>query len=188
MNYDIWCRIFVADKLNKMNEQEKNPVPGGTYNHYKGGTYLVIGLGEHSETKEQMVLYRNIEHNTLHARPLDEWIKPVPDGRIRFNYQGSVASEPNDQFKLFRLANGVQVAAERLYDVDSNDKPIIRFAFHLEDFGARFQPSLGFDTDEKRDEVWNKVDQAFAERIVEQIMKDLNLLEESEGTGEEEDR
>ncbi len=35
--------------------QELQP---GLYRHYKGGTYQVIGVARHSETDEQLVVYR----------------------------------------------------------------------------------------------------------------------------------
>jgi hypothetical protein len=56
------------------------PTPGQTYRHYKGGTYVVLFLATHTETKEQLVIYRNLEHDSLWARPLSEWQKPV-DGQ-----------------------------------------------------------------------------------------------------------
>ncbi len=33
-------------------------VIGGTYRHYKGNLYTVIGVAKHSETLEEMVVYR----------------------------------------------------------------------------------------------------------------------------------
>lgn len=32
--------------------------PLGTYQHYKGGRYEVLGVGLHSETLEELVVYR----------------------------------------------------------------------------------------------------------------------------------
>jgi len=33
----------------------------GIYEHYKGGKYLVIGVGEHTETKEAVVVYVSLD-------------------------------------------------------------------------------------------------------------------------------
>lgn len=42
----------------------------GTYKHYKGGIYEVIGIGKHTETEEEFVFYKDSQDN-LWARPID---------------------------------------------------------------------------------------------------------------------
>jgi hypothetical protein len=49
----------------------------GHYRHFKGGNYEVIGVGRHSETLDPLVFYRSLDHGTIWARPLSEWIKPI---------------------------------------------------------------------------------------------------------------
>lgn len=34
------------------------PIQAGIYRHYKGNFYEVIGMAQHSETEESMVVYR----------------------------------------------------------------------------------------------------------------------------------
>lgn len=42
----------------------------GLYRHYRGNLYQVIGIGRHSETLEEMVLYRGLyDDYGLWARP-----------------------------------------------------------------------------------------------------------------------
>lgn len=48
----------------------------GTYRHYKGGIYEVIGIGKHSETQEELVFYVNKEGD-LWARPVDMFNETV---------------------------------------------------------------------------------------------------------------
>jgi len=48
-------------------EQE---ITSGAYRHFKGGVYEVIGIGRHSETEEQMVVYKNASGD-IWVRPLD---------------------------------------------------------------------------------------------------------------------
>jgi hypothetical protein len=48
----------------------------GTYKHYKGELFEVIGLGQHSETLEELVIYRHAgepikDFHDLWARPRD---------------------------------------------------------------------------------------------------------------------
>jgi len=48
----------------------------GIYRHFKGGIYEVIGIGRHSETEEQMVVYRNASGG-IWLRPLDMFCEVV---------------------------------------------------------------------------------------------------------------
>lgn len=46
----------------------------GKYRHYKGNEYEVLAIGKHSETLEDLVIYRALygEHG-IWARPLSMW-------------------------------------------------------------------------------------------------------------------
>ena len=64
----------------------------GHYRHFKGGMYDVIGLATHSETGEQLAVYRALygEHG-LWVRPVAMFLETVEqDGRVRprFEYIG----------------------------------------------------------------------------------------------------
>ncbi|TNC80643.1 MAG: DUF1653 domain-containing protein [Oleiphilus sp.] len=46
-------------------------VTPGTYRHYKGSNYQVVGVARHSETEEQLVVYRPLYgERGLWVRPL----------------------------------------------------------------------------------------------------------------------
>lgn len=50
----------------------------GRYRHYKGGEYQVIDVARHSETEEEMVVYRPLYGaGGLWVRPLDMFIESV---------------------------------------------------------------------------------------------------------------
>ena len=65
------------------------PLPRpGRYRHYKGGLYEVVGTARHSETLEEMVVYRALHDapefaaGTLWARPLAIFLETVTvDGK-----------------------------------------------------------------------------------------------------------
>lgn len=49
----------------------QNPIRPGRYRHYKGNCYEVIDIARHSETGEEMVLYRCLYGDySLWVRPL----------------------------------------------------------------------------------------------------------------------
>ena len=64
----------------------------GKYKHYKGHEYEVIGVAKHSETLEDMVVYKALygDHETW-VRPLKMFTEEVVvDGKKvpRFEYEG----------------------------------------------------------------------------------------------------
>lgn len=64
----------------------------GRYRHFKGNEYEVIGLARHSETQEEMVVYRALYGDSgLWVRPARMWNETVErDGKTfrRFTYIG----------------------------------------------------------------------------------------------------
>ena len=72
-----------------MNMQEIIP---GRYRHYKGHEYIVIGVARHSETMEELVIYRQeYGDKALWVRPKQMFLETVEvDGKIvpRFEYLG----------------------------------------------------------------------------------------------------
>ncbi len=61
----------------------------GLYCHYKGNEYEVIGIVRHSETEEQMVLYRALYGDKgLWVRPLEMFTEMVNvDGKTRPRFE-----------------------------------------------------------------------------------------------------
>ena len=66
------------------------PIRPGKYRHFKGNEYEVIGTARHSETLEEMVVYRALYgEGGLWVRPASMWNETVErDGMItpRFIY------------------------------------------------------------------------------------------------------
>ena len=64
----------------------------GRYRHFKGNEYQVLGVARHSETEEEMVVYRALYgEGGLWVRPAAMWLETVTrDGvtQPRFTYIG----------------------------------------------------------------------------------------------------
>lgn len=60
-------------------------LPLGIYEHYKGNRYEVLGVGRHSETHEEMVVYRALYgSHDIWIRPLSLFVDTVSwEGRTR---------------------------------------------------------------------------------------------------------
>jgi hypothetical protein len=67
------------------------PLPG-RYRHYKGNEYLVLDIARHSETEEELVVYRQLySDHSLWVRPRAMFVETVVvAGRTvpRFAYVG----------------------------------------------------------------------------------------------------
>ena len=67
-----------------------NGIKCGKYRHFKGGEYEVLGVARHSETEEEMVVYRALYGDGgLWVRPAAMWNETVErDGKTyqRFIY------------------------------------------------------------------------------------------------------
>ena len=64
----------------------------GRYRHFKGKEYEVLGVARHSETEEELVVYRALYSDFgLWVRPVSMWNETVErDGKTfrRFTYIG----------------------------------------------------------------------------------------------------
>lgn len=64
----------------------------GKYRHFKGNGYEVIGIANHSETLEKMVVYRALYgEKEIWVRPAEMWNEEITrDGKTfkRFEYMG----------------------------------------------------------------------------------------------------
>ena len=64
----------------------------GRYRHFKGKEYEVLGVARHSETEEELVVYRALYGDFgLWVRPVSMWNETVErDGKTyrRFTYLG----------------------------------------------------------------------------------------------------
>ena len=64
------------------------PLPKEIWRHFKGQTYMIVTVAKHSETQDELVVYRKWDendpmraiigsHNAPWARPLDMFLEPA---------------------------------------------------------------------------------------------------------------
>ncbi|MCQ2469412.1 MAG: DUF1653 domain-containing protein [Ruminococcus sp.] len=60
---------FDADLNEKDKEEDTELVIGGKYRHFKGNEYEVLAVARHSETMEELVIYKSLSYGDVWARP-----------------------------------------------------------------------------------------------------------------------
>ena len=83
--------IIVADDIvNTVPEETAAPVEedkdtevviGAKYRHFKGNEYEVIEVARHSETNEELVIYKSLKDGTVWARPKSMFVNKAGDVR-----------------------------------------------------------------------------------------------------------
>lgn len=67
--------------------------PGNFYRHFKGMLYRVMGIAEHTETGETLVIYQAQYGDFLwYARPIDMFLSPIdreqyPNCKQQFRFE-----------------------------------------------------------------------------------------------------
>ena len=77
----LWLTLAVQKRREKGEEAVLNPtdkIKLGTYKHYKGNKYRVLGVAKHSESLEDMVVYEALyREGGLYVRPLKMFLEEV---------------------------------------------------------------------------------------------------------------
>ena len=69
----------------------------GIYQHYKGKRYRVIGIARHSETLEQLVVYRAL-YDSQEFGDQALWVRPL----VMFEESVKIEGRPVPRFKFIR--------------------------------------------------------------------------------------
>ena len=72
--------------------EHQKPQQGQIYRHFKGNMYEVLAIAMHTETMEEMVVYKEVDGEKTYARPLDMFISKVdkekyPDVSQTFRFE-----------------------------------------------------------------------------------------------------
>lgn len=58
------------------------PIANSMYRHFKGKLYYIMGIAEHTETGEYLVVYHALYgEGDTYARPLEQFMSEVEEGK-----------------------------------------------------------------------------------------------------------
>lgn len=83
----IWRHCTSETSKESISEKVEYPIPGRTYEHYKGGLYRVDFLSRHTETNEVLVNYTSLIFGSHYSRPLSIWNSRPEEHKLRFLLQ-----------------------------------------------------------------------------------------------------
>lgn len=55
----------------------RKPIKGEIYKHFKGNLYEVLAIAKHTETMEDMVVYKEVEGEATYVRPFEMFVSKV---------------------------------------------------------------------------------------------------------------
>ena len=64
-------------------DMRETVIKNGIYRHYKGGIYEVTNIARHSESLEELVIYKNVVSEDCWARPVSMWNETIEQDGIK---------------------------------------------------------------------------------------------------------
>lgn len=98
------------------------PKQGECYRHFKGNRYQVLEIATHTETEEQMVVYRALYgENRVYVRPLEMFVSKVDKERFpdagqeyRFELEEETAVEDEEEQSILMRFLDCESASEKI--------------------------------------------------------------------------
>lgn len=152
--------------------ENRRPVAGEFYRHFKGNLYQILTIGKHSETLEEMVVYQAL-YGTFdtYIRPLKQFVEEVdmvkyPASSQKYRFERVVLSSPEN---LGQMDRDTDVLQEEIKESKSKKKS------HAEQVEQLFFDFLDAETSKEKIELLEKLKPDLDLRIVNNIAASMDL-------------
>lgn len=153
-------------------EENRRPIAGEFYRHFKGNLYQILTIGKHSETLEEMVVYQAL-YGTFdtYIRPLKQFVEEVD----RFKYPNAAQKYRFERVIFPSSENGEGMGThmctqpEEISAVENKEKK------HAEEVEKLFFQFLDAETSKEKMELLGKLKPDLDLRIINNIAASMDL-------------
>lgn len=81
------------------------PKAGEKYRHFKGNIYQIVAIAKHTETEEELVVYRSLENEQVYARPLHMFTEKLdkdkyPQAEAEYRFEKYDDNEDTEEINI----------------------------------------------------------------------------------------
>lgn len=152
--------------------ENRRPVAGEFYRHFKGNLYQILTIGKHSETLEEMVVYQALYGTfEIYIRPLEQFVEEVdllkyPSSAQRYRFERVVFSSP---VSCGQKEHDIGALPEEAKEIENKEKS------HEEKVEQLFFDFLDAETSKEKIELLGKMKPNLDVRIVNNIAASMDL-------------
>ena len=158
---------------------------GQFYRHFKGGLYQIVGVAEHTETGEKLVIYQALYGDyKIYARPYEMFAGETDHEKypeVTQKYRFELADEVKENAPEDTMAKSLEVNPHQVDIVDlSNDEPVVSDAEGMKETEEQADPALlvflDADTLEEKYEILKSMRDSMTDRLVDDFAVALDIV------------
>ena len=148
--------------------QEREPVIGGLYRHFKNKLYQVKAVAIHSETKEKMIVYQALYGDfAVYVRPYDMFLSEVdhnkyPDVEQKYRFEKVKLQEEATPQEAVKVSQETTQPQETSESEEQANPFLLRF--------------LDADTYEEKYKILNEMENDITDRLINDFSVVLDVV------------